>query len=406
MSILDISALTAVLKQKYSPEKVKTLTYPNNPFWAMVSKSTDFGGINKVIALRNGTPQGRSATFSSAQTFTTPSAYNRFVITRTRDYALAVISGEAIRASKGNENALVEGLEQEIDGAMITATRSLAVAAWHNGGGARGQISSTSTVSTATITLSNVADITNFEVGMTLQTATTDGTSGSVLPGFVTVTGLDRDLGTITVSANWNTGIPSVATSNFIFQHGDFGAMVTGVPGWVPVTAPTSSPFFGLDRTSDVTRLSGVRLSQTAGAQIEETLVELSARIVAEGGRPDTAFLNPRDYSNLIKALGSKVIYSTVQSFDMPQIGFEAVTVMGPGGPIKVVHEINAPRGFCWMMQMDTWKFNSLGKAPGILEEDGQMILRRYNDDSYEVRIGYYGQFSNSAPGWNGVAIL
>lgn len=408
MGILDISALTAVLKQKYSAEKVKTLTYKNNPFWAMIPKSTDFGGINKVIALRNGTPQGRSGTFSSAQTFVTPSAYNRFVITRKKDYAIAVLSGEGIRAAKGNENALVEGLEAEIDGAMITATRSLAVSAWHNGGGSRGQISTASSVGGATITLSNVADITNFEVGMTLQASTTDGTTGSVLPGYVTVYGVDRDLGTITVSGAWNVGIPSLVagTAYYLFQHGDFGIMPVGVPGWIPVVAPTNTPFFGLDRTQDVTRLAGVRVSQTAGAPIEETLVELSARITAEGGRPDTAFLNPRDYSNLIKALGSKVIYETVQSFDMPQIGFEAVKVMGPGGPIKVIHEINAPRGYCWMMQMDTWKYNSLGKAPGILEEDGQMILRRFNDDSYEVRIGVYGEFSNSAPGWNGVATL
>lgn len=412
MGILDISALTAVLKQKYSPEKVKTLTYANNPFWAMCPKTSDFGGINKVIALRNATPQGRSATFSSAQTFVTPSTYNRFVITRNHDYALAVISGEAIRASKGNENALVEGLEQEIDGAMITCTRSLAVTAWHNGGGSRGQISSTSTVSSATITLSTVADITNFEVGMTVQTASGDGSGsppagGAPRSGYGTVTGVDRDLGTITLSVPWNTAVPAVAVGDYLFQAGDFASMSTGIPGWVPVTAPGGSDnFFGLNRSSDPTRLAGVRVPYTAGGPIEETLVELGARITAEGGRPDTAFLNPRDYSSLIKALGSKVIYETADSFDMPQIGFKAAVVMCPGGPVKVVHEINAPRGFVWMMQMDTWKFNSLGKAPAILEEDGQMILRRYNDDSYEVRIGYYGQFSNSAPGWNGVATL
>lgn len=406
MSYLDISALTAVLKQKYSADKVKTLTYPNNPFLAMVGKVTDFGGINKVIALRNGTPQGRSATFASAATYQTPSVYNRFVITRVSDYALATITGEAIRASKGNENALVEGLEQEIDGAMITASRSIAVSLWHNGGGSRGRISATSNINSTTITLSNVADITNFQVNMTLNTATTDGTSGAVIPGYQTVLGIDSDLGTVTGSVAWSTAIPGVATNNYIFQAGDFGRMLSGVPAWVPVSAPSSTPFFGLDRTSDVTRLAGVRLSSTAGAPIEEILVELAARITAEGGSPDTAFLNPRDYSNLIKALGSKVIYEDVKSLDMPKIGFKAAVVMGPGGPIKVVHEINCPRGFVWMVQMDTWKLQSLGKAPGILEEDGQMILRQFNDDSYQVRIGSYLQLSNNAPGWNGVATL
>lgn len=406
MADLNIAALTAVLKQKYSDEKVKTLCYPMNPLWAMMPKKTDFGGINKVIALRSETPQGRSATFSSAQLFATPSVYNRFVITRKSDYAVATITGEAIEASKGRENALVEGLDQEVEGAIFTCMRSIAVSLWHNGGGSRGQISATSAVGTVTITLAVPADITNFAVNQTLQSSATDGTSGAVRPGFVTVTGVNRDTGTITVAGNWNAGIPTIAVGDFLFQHGDFGNMFVGVPGFVPVTAPTATPFFGLDRTSDVTRLGGVRLTGTSGAPIEEILVELAARIAAEGGRPDVAFLNPRDYSNLIKALGSKVIYETADSFDMPQIGFKAAVVMGPTGPIKVIHDINAPRGFCWMLQMDTWSFNSLGKAPRMLDFDGQTILRKASDDAYEVRVGLYGQTGCSAPGWNGVAPL
>lgn len=405
---LDLTALTPVLKQKYSPDKVKTLTYPTNPFWAMVEKVTDFGGINKAIALRNATPQGRSALFSSAQTFATPSVYNRFTISRKKDYCVAYIDGEMILASKGKENSMVEGLDEEIKGAMMSITRSISVALWHNGGGSRGQISSTSNVATPTITLSNVSDVTNFEVGMTLQTSATDGSGGTGAPGtgFVQLIAIDRDQGLLTVNGNWNVS-GTAAPLAFIFQAGDFGKMVTGIPAWIPTVAPTLGvPFLGVDRATDTTRLSGVRLTSTAGGPIEETLVELSARITAEGGRPDTAFLNPRDYSNLIKALGSKVIYQDAKSFDMPQIGFQAAVVMGPGGPIKVIHEINAPRGSCWMTQMDTWKFNSLGEAPHILEEDGNMILRRFNDDAYEIRIGYYGELSNSAPGWSGVATL
>jgi hypothetical protein len=59
------------------------------------------------------------------------------------------------------------------------------------------------------------------------------------------------------------------------------------------------------------------------------------------------------------------------------------------------------------MLQMDTWSFESAGEAPGILAADGvSPILRVSNADSYEVRIGYYGQVICEAPNYNCVITL
>lgn len=409
MALLDTTALSAVLKQKYTQKKFNLLCYKKNPFYALCPKITDFTGKNKVIGIRSGVPQGRGPTIAIAQASQTASAYDGFTVTRVSDYATAKITGEAILAAKGDAGSLIEGMTKEIDGAIHAAMRSLAISMWRNGGGARGRISTGSSVSGATITLASLPDVTNFERNMYVGLSSDDGTSGAGLRNSnasVKIIGIDRDLGTLTASANWNT-ISGAATSDYIFQvgpggvGGDYNAMVKGVPAWVPSTAPTTGDsFFGVDRSTDKTRLGGLRVAGNGGP-IEETLIESAARLVREGSSPDYAFMNPLDYANLVKALGAKVLYDRASTVDEPDIGFKAVLLDGPEGPIKVVSDLNVPYGSAFMLQLDTWHLESLGEAPMLLDKDGNTILRSATSDDYEVRVGYYANLTCEAPGWN-----
>jgi hypothetical protein len=401
MAGLDTAALTAVLKLKYTQRKFHELCYKTNRFHARVKKNTDFGGEAKVVALRNGTPQGRSASFPIAQQNVTPSVYNRFVVTTVKDYAIATITGEAIRKSKGRENALIEGLSKEIDAAIFTCMRSIAVSQWRNGGGARGKGDGASNVATATWTLGTTADVTNFEVNMILQASSDDGTGGAgVRPGTLTVTAVDRVKGILTFAQVANGGIPAIVNTDFLFQQGDYNAMMAGVPAWLKGTAITANDsFFSLNRFSDSTRLGGI--TATSSGNIEDTLIDAAALAGREGATPDEGYLNPLDYSQLVKSLGAKVVYDRAESFDEPDIGFKAVMLDGPEGPIKILSDLNVQKGKFALLTMDTWSFESAGEAPGILEEDGNMILRSANLDQYEVRIGYYGNLMCEAPGLN-----
>lgn len=417
MANLDITALTAVLKQKYNKAAVQNLCYPDNPLYALMPKNTDFDGINKVIAFQYGSPQGRGTSISTAQAGKTASAYAKVTLTRKVDYTTASITGEAIRASKKDTGALIKGLSGEIDNAMYTTMRSLAINMFRNGGGARGQISSTSAVGTPTITLANLGDITNFEVGMKLSASADDGFTGSSglrnAGAVVTITGIDRDLGTLTASGNWTAGIAAVAASDYLFQNSgaasgtsDYAAMVSGLLAWTPLVAPAAaSNFYGLDRSVDATRLAGVRYNGNGGP-IEETLIGILARIAREGGKTSHILLNPLDFESFERALGTRVVYDKIQSNDNADIGFDSIRIMGPKGKVNVLVDQNCPKGYAPCLQMNTWAVEGLGEMPGFLDEDGLMILRSSNSDDYEVRIGYYGNISCNAPGYNGVAVL
>jgi len=209
---LDLTSFASALKQHYTSDRIENMVYKNNPFLALVPKKTDFGGKNLPIPIIYGNPQGRSATFSTAQANKTSSKITDFVLTRNHDYALASIDNETLEASKGNQNAFMEAATTEIDGAISSITRSLAISLFRSGSGSIGQ--SLAAYTSTSLTLKETADVTNFEVGMELVFSTADG-GGTVtsVAGTGTVGGITLS-GTVTTSGNLTlSGTPSFAAS-------------------------------------------------------------------------------------------------------------------------------------------------------------------------------------------------
>jgi len=121
---LDITSFDAALKQHYTSDRIENMVYSDNPLLALLPKYEQFGGKNLPIPVIHGNPQGRSATFATAQSNKTNTQIIDFVLTRNSDYSLASISNEVIEASKGNANAFMEAATTEIDGTIQAATRS------------------------------------------------------------------------------------------------------------------------------------------------------------------------------------------------------------------------------------------------------------------------------------------
>jgi len=399
---LDLSSFQPVLKQHYTNDRVENMVYKDNPFLAMLPKYEQFGGENLKLPIKYGIPQGRSATFATAQSNKTNSQYKAFLLTRSKDYSLASIDNETIDASKGNSNAFLEAATTEIDGAIESATRALAIDLYGNGSGSRGQVTTGSTGTS--IVLKSLEDVTNFEVGMEVVFSTAEG-GGAVKSGKVSVTGVDRDSGTLTVDAMTAiAGGSGSASNDFIFQEGDYDLKIKGLRAWLPETAPSGADnFFGVNRSADATRLAGIRFDGSADP-IEEALVDAAARVAREGGRPDYCFMSYSKFSELEKALGAKVQY--VDKHVNPEIGFRGIKIHGPRGPITVIPDQNCPQDRAFMLSMSFWKLYSLGKCPKILDSDGLRMLRESNADAVEVRVGYYAQLGCRAPGFNATIAL
>ncbi len=344
---LDLTSFSAALKQHYTNERVENMVYKDNPFLAMLPKYEQFGGDNLKLPIKYGIPQGRSATFSTAQANKTNSQYKAFLLTRSKDYSLASIDNETIEASKGNSNAFFEAATSEIDGAIESATRSLAISLYGTGSGSIGQVLAGGTGTS--FTLKQIQDVTNFEVGMELVFSTADG-GGSVKSGSITVTGVNRDTGVVTTdAATAIDGGTGHATDDYVFVEGDYDLKIKGLRAWLPDSAPSSTAFFSVDRTADSTRLAGIRYDGSA-LPIEEALVEAAARVAREGGRPDYCFMSYNKFAELEKALGSKVQY--VDKHVNPEIGFRGIMILGPRGPIAVIPDQNCPDSRAFMLSI------------------------------------------------------
>lgn len=419
----------AALKELYTGDDfMKDLVYKKNPFLALVPKDESPSGMaGKYIPvpLVYGTPQGRSATFTNAQNNQTPAQLASFFVYRVQNYAIATITNELLEATVGDAGAFVDEGKLQVDTAFRSISNDLALDLFGVGNGLRGNIGSGysqsgTTVGGTVIPLSDPNTVVNFEVGMTLIVSTSAG--GTPSSDTVVITGVNRSTGIVIGTASAGSLSAGWAVGGFLSVQGDVASAgstatgadnqtgflkVTGLSGWLPINGVASNDsFWGVNRSADTTRLAGVTFNGT-GESIEEALIDGSTLVAREGGEPDMAFMNFASWAALEKELGAKVQYVQVKH-DMADIAFKGMTVNAPYGPITVLADRSCTSRTCYLLEMDAWKFRSLGKAPHILTygREGLEGIRVSNSDALEVRIGYYGNLVCNAPGWNCVISL
>lgn len=399
---VDNTAASAYLKQRFLPKRIANLSYEGAPLFAMLPKKTDFGGENLKVPVSYADLKGRSATFSVAQANKQGSDTTAFEITTVEDYALFSIAGKTIRQSRGDMNAWLPTLEKEAESAARSLARSASMAVYRDSVGAIGVIDST--VTGTTLTLASRADIQNFEKGMRVYFA--DPSSPYTLRDSgetVTISAIDRDAGSMTVSTL--TNIAGLTAADLIIPEGDRNARLSGLSAWIPASAPAATAFFGVDRTADAVRLGGLRYN-AAGQNVLEAITNAAARCAENGGNPDRLFVNFDKWREIVGYLGSNKEYTQGAAFvggDGPKadVGFKGVRFHGPNSTIEVYADRHCQPNTGWLLTMDTWCLHSSGAMPGLLEEDGQSILREATSDGYEGRWGYYAQLYCTAPGYN-----
>ncbi len=371
-----------------------------------------------MVPLEYGNPQGRSHTFSTAQSNQTATSLVSFFVYTISDYQLVTITNLLMEQTKSNASAFVDAAKLQIDGGIRNITNNIAFELFGSGTATRGKSTSSSTQSGTTpsgtvLPLSDAQTVVQFEQGMVLVASSTDG--GAPSSDTVTVTKVDRANGIITgtasaasLSANWAIGTGSA----FLSVQGDLpagGATTTGsflalsgLSAWLPESDPSGSDnFWGVNRSTDPTRLAGLRFDASA-MTIEEGLTSALAFANREGAKPDLIVMDFASYSSLVNALGAKVQYVQV-NHDEVEVAFEGITFQSAYGRVTVLADRSCPARTAFVLTMSTWKLRSLGKVPHILTYgmEGLEGLRVGNADALEVRIGYYGNLICSAPGWN-----
>ena len=383
------------LKNLYRDSIVERSTYKDRPMLGILAKYEGFTGRNMPQVNVYGNPQGRSASFTKAQTNTRPTSIEGFDLDIVSDYSIATITGEVVDRTESDRGAFLKAMKKSIDYAMDSLADAIETFIPRSGAGDIGQISSGSTVTNQTVTLEDTGDVTNFEVGMTLVAAAT--TTGSVRTGTEVLAGVDRSNGVITAtSAAWDTVITAIAASDYLFVDGDAqnggsaALKISGFQAWLPSTAPTGGDsFFGVDRSVD-SRLYGT-FHDGSSQSMEDAIIDAQSKAAQQGGSPDVGIINHVKMRRFTKELGSKKEHTEVNATGSKGIlanaGYRGICVHGDKGEIRMVAANKCPSADGFLLERANWEMFSIKKCIRLDDTDGNRILRQGSSDGYEVRV-------------------
>lgn len=391
-----------ILKEYYAADGFHNAGYEENPGLG-IAKKVKITGRHYDFAAQYGYGSNRSRTASTALLKTNTVNDTQFMVTTCKSYDAKDVDKQAL-VEVTDEGAFVDLLTNTMD----NLSKSL-----HNGLGEDlflslgASLAVVGAFSTTLLTLKNPTHIPRFYIGQTLTVASTDGTSGALEVGSATVIAVDSDAGTLTASANWATGIPTIAVGMFIFNSGDFGLGRAGLASWCPdVTTGLATAFYNVTRSADPSRLAGHRTSVSTGADITSSLRTLVARMGRDEASPDTALLSYDLLADLETQLDQKVTYTDfkAQGVDM---AFDAIKLTVAGRRLKCVPDRSCGDDRIYVLQAKYLEVIHSDDAPVVIDDkDGDILCRNAGAFSYDIRGNSFSNYVAKFPREFGVLLF
>lgn len=354
--------------------------YKGSPLLGLFKKDTGFGEKIRYVTVGTSPPQGLGGEFGQAKQNKTASTAEEFQVQLTSYYGNFSIGGDIYRRYKftGNKALLKDPMQRESTGIMKQAKNDFSSFVHGGGGGALGRIKSTSDTATATITLDKGADLRRVPKGATLWASVDDGTTGSMLSGYVTVNKVGGTLTAPTVTVDqstWATGIPGITTTSYLFRAGTHGSgsggsgVINGLDAWCPDHSGSPGTFLSVDRDNAPYQLAGIPLTATTKSPRQRIL--LAAQTQADTGTAEEGqlvyVLNTSNWVDLYNELSSANMLQMTKVPSAPMggikvgVGYDAISLVGPGGSIKVVADPWAPTDVERLLNLDSWTLASCG---------------------------------------------
>lgn len=408
------------LKNRYPQRKIENLVAYGKPFLEAVKKSDELSGTTTYMPIQLDSPQGLGTTLDVANTSATSgsatvgggSVYGvTAAITRSKYYAVLTLDAETMLSMRDDEGAFFKARERNVNEIMEQLGQQLESAMWSTGNGSIGQLLADPSTGT-TFQFINASDAIKVHLGERIEfyddsSGVPTGSVRSGGPWYVTK--VNEDTGVVTVSAALDA---TIEINDHVVRVGDaassFGALIKGVPAWIPATAETSGTFFGMDRTLAVQKLQGHRQSWLGS--IEETVKKLDAKVRRlSPSKPKTLWVSYSNFNRLDLELSARGYRKEAEK---GEFGRAELMMTTPGGGVVVKAGPYVPESGAWLLDMDTWKFCTLGPAPHLVQDDGNTALRlaastaSNGGDGIEIRWRYFGQLVCTMPYANGYAAI
>lgn len=391
-----------LLKTRYS-DIYHDVVFRDHLLMGMVKKKA-LAGKTVQQAQRYGNGGGRGHSFANAQANASDASRTAFVITQSWTYGYQIVQNTDIRAANGDLGAIYDLYADCMDAAMRACGDDEELILHGEGFGVIGTISSNSGGGPYVLTLTVPQQAINFEPKMVLVSAVAKN-SGSLDTGTATVTAVDQQGGTVTVSANggWtpaNTHILSVQGNKIASANAQLNV---GLRGWLPLTAPTSGDsFFGVDRSESVVNLAGWRQTTSTGSLATDTKALANNISRNSSAKPDIALYSYANFDKLENLVDNKTRYP-MPGRDV-DVFYEALQIGFAKGRLAATPTPFMDEDVYYVLQSDTWTLWSAGNEPvQSAVPDKQGFITDFQSDARQIRMVAQTIFSCESLGWNGV---
>lgn len=391
LSQYDLSTASHILLTQYSD--FVDIFYRKHPtLWKtanaerMTGHTGEFVGKSFSYSVNFGGNQGVSGTVAKAQAGSSTVQGKEFLAVLSEKHGSVLIKGLAAAASKGS-GAYIDVVTLATDDTMYSETRRLAFDLLR-GSGIRGQRAS---ASTNVITMTNVGEARNFEVGMLIgASANADGSSPRV--GSTPIASIDRPNNKVTLTSA--AAITSFADNDYMFVDGEPLTCMQGMAITTPLVVPGGSDSFrGVNRSVFPELLSGTRLSTTVSlANIAEDNIDFAASEVADlGGEITDAVMSLKQFGQIKSRTQSQVEY--MMTGGEAKIGFATVVIYTNAGPIRCWGDPDCPVDIVRGFNEKAHYIRKIGELVHVNRDDGQSLVRAPADDAVEGRTRFLGNY-------------
>jgi hypothetical protein len=420
---ISITNFSELLKETYPDDTLNQMVQDgsDDPFWMAITKDTEWGGTQAKVPVVTSTNVRVGASFSGAQGRNSNKKNSAFTLTGVEVYSIASYATKTLRQSRGNQNAFMSVVTQEMDMAVAGLNMKICTQLYRNGTGSVAQVASDATVASTSLKLKNPEDIYLFEVGDTIAASATDG--GALESGTVVVTGINQATQSLVAAGNWSTSIGTLAQSDFLYRAGGDDAcnggthvVIEGFESWCPPSsAALTVSFFGVVRSTYQSKLAGLFYDNTLSTTSDpmaEAFVNFASQIQANGARKanksllDLVVVNPKEYRKITNAHSSKLMVLPSDGQQDAKIGASKFGLITDYGVIPIKQSIFAVAGHAYFISTSTWTLYTAGPIGLIDDGDGLTATRGATADEWEVRLGAIDmQLGCNAPGWNGIML-
>lgn len=374
------STVAFIFKRMYATG-LMDVAFRERPLLSRLRKEGKFGAPSVsdfTYGLKTTNPQGISGDFATAQAAAASSKGEQFRAVPRPKFGVITIAGDILAGAEGDEEAMTDVVTMETDGSMDEFGQRLSHDLYRDGTGNRGRRSS---LSTNTVTLTEVTDARNFKRGMTvIASANADGSSPRT--GSTTITAINHKEGKITLASA--AGITSFSDNDYLFVKGDPDTCMEGLEAHFPLTAPTSGDSFrGVDRSVDVELLAGSRIDDT-GTAIDENAGLLAVNISTLGQKADTLVLNPVNFHTVSRTQNAKIEHV---GGGTANIGFETFTISTSAGMLRALSDPDCQINRGWVLNEKSIYVRHRKALPHVVDDDGQTARAMANADGIEIRI-------------------